>query len=215
MLTSTIWAPFSTCWRATSSAVSKSPSRMSLANRAEPVTLVRSPTLTNSEVGSIGEGLEAAQAAHRRAACGARGGQAGDRVGDRFDMRRSGPAAAAHQVDEAGLGELSQHRPHLFRRLVVAAEGVGKAGVGVATHEGFAAARDLLDVRAQLCRAERAVEPHDQGVGMGDRIDEGLGVWPVSVRPLASVIVPEIMIGRCNAPLVETPTGRRKSRPCS
>ena len=56
MLTSTIWAPFSTCWRATSSAVSKSPSRMSLANRAEPVTLVRSPTLTNSEVGSMARG---------------------------------------------------------------------------------------------------------------------------------------------------------------
>ena len=99
--------------------------------------------------GFDGEGLETAQAAHRRAARGRAGGQAGDRVGDGFDMRRGGPAAAAHQVDEAGLGELPQYRPHLFRRLVVSAEGVGKAGVGVAADEGLAAARDLLDMRTQ------------------------------------------------------------------
>jgi len=46
MLTSIIRAPFSTCSRAISSAVSKSPATISLRNFAEPVTLVRSPTMT-------------------------------------------------------------------------------------------------------------------------------------------------------------------------
>ncbi|CRE07986.1 Uncharacterised protein [Bordetella pertussis] len=47
MLTSMIWAPFSTCWRATASASSYFSSRTRRANILLPVTLVRSPTLTN------------------------------------------------------------------------------------------------------------------------------------------------------------------------
>ena len=47
MLTSMIWAPFSTCWRATASASSKRPSRIMRAKALLPVTLVRSPMLTN------------------------------------------------------------------------------------------------------------------------------------------------------------------------
>ncbi len=47
MLTSMTWAPFSTCWRATDSAASKSPARIIRAKAFEPVTLVRSPMLTN------------------------------------------------------------------------------------------------------------------------------------------------------------------------
>ena len=46
MLTSITWAPFRTCWRATSRASAKLPSRISPANLGEPATLVRSPTLT-------------------------------------------------------------------------------------------------------------------------------------------------------------------------
>jgi hypothetical protein len=48
MLMSMICAPFSTCWRATASACSNSPFRIIRANALEPVTLVRSPMLTNS-----------------------------------------------------------------------------------------------------------------------------------------------------------------------
>ncbi len=47
MLTSTIWAPFSTCWRATASACSYWPLRIMRAKAFDPVTLVRSPMLTN------------------------------------------------------------------------------------------------------------------------------------------------------------------------
>ena len=61
MLTSMIWAPLSTWSRATSSAVSSAPSRISFLNRADPVTLVRSPTLTNSEDSSIAIGSSPAR----------------------------------------------------------------------------------------------------------------------------------------------------------
>ena len=46
MLISIICAPSSTCFRATSRAASYWSSRMRLLNRADPVTLQRSPTLT-------------------------------------------------------------------------------------------------------------------------------------------------------------------------
>ena len=46
MLMSMIWAPFSTCWRATLRAFSNSPLRIMRAKTLEPVTLVRSPMLT-------------------------------------------------------------------------------------------------------------------------------------------------------------------------
>ena len=47
MLMSITWAPFSTCWRATASACSNWPFRIMRAKALEPVTLVRSPMLTN------------------------------------------------------------------------------------------------------------------------------------------------------------------------
>ena len=46
ILTSIICAPLSTCWRATSRAVSKSPLTINLLKRADPATLVRSPIFT-------------------------------------------------------------------------------------------------------------------------------------------------------------------------
>ena len=48
MLMSMICAPFSTCWRATASASSNWPFKIMRAKALEPVTLVRSPTLTNN-----------------------------------------------------------------------------------------------------------------------------------------------------------------------
>ena len=56
MLMSMIWAPFSTCWRATAKACSKSPLRIMRANAFEPVTLVRSPMLTKREPGAMVKG---------------------------------------------------------------------------------------------------------------------------------------------------------------
>ena len=56
MLMSMICAPFSTCWRATASASSNWPFKIMRANAFEPVTLVRSPTLTNSVPGPMETG---------------------------------------------------------------------------------------------------------------------------------------------------------------
>jgi len=55
-LTSIIWAPFSTCCAAMRTPSSKLPSMISLRKRAEPVTLVRSPTLTKLVKGVIASG---------------------------------------------------------------------------------------------------------------------------------------------------------------
>src|SRR5690606_30326472 len=53
--------------------------------------------------------------------------QAVDRLGDGADVFGGGAAAAADDVDQARLGELAQHRGHLFRGLVVLAKRVGQA----------------------------------------------------------------------------------------
>src|SRR5437867_6166064 len=69
MLTSMICAPFCTCWRATSTAAAKSPARISLANAREPVTLARSPTLTNNESSSMVSGSRPAKRMGRDMVC--------------------------------------------------------------------------------------------------------------------------------------------------
>ena len=61
MLMSITWAPFSTCWRATARASSNWPLRIMRAKALEPVTLVRSPMLTNRLPGADGHRLQAGQ----------------------------------------------------------------------------------------------------------------------------------------------------------
>ena len=73
MLTSMICAPFSTCWRATCRASSYCSLRIIRANALEPVTLVRSPTLTKSESSSMLKGSRP----ERRVATGMTGGTRG------------------------------------------------------------------------------------------------------------------------------------------
>ena len=53
MLTSRRFAPPCTCWRATASAASKSPAKISFENFGEPVMLVRSPMTANPNSGVI------------------------------------------------------------------------------------------------------------------------------------------------------------------
>ena len=56
MLISITCAPFSTCWRATVRASSYCSLIIKRAKALEPVTLVRSPTLTNNESSSTTKG---------------------------------------------------------------------------------------------------------------------------------------------------------------
>ncbi len=100
---------------------------------------------------------------------------AGHRLANRRDVRRRGAAAAAHHVHEPGRGELAQHAGHRRRRVVVAAEGIGQARVGVHADAGVGDPRQLADVRAQVLRAERAVEADDERVDVPQGVPEGLG----------------------------------------
>ena len=56
-------------------------------------------------------------------------------------------AAAADEVQQAGFGELAQHARHVLRRFVVAAEGVGQAGVRMRADVDVGDLREDVDVR--------------------------------------------------------------------
>src|SRR5688572_33249585 len=85
----------------------------SFLNRAEPVTLVRSPILTKLPLGRIvmsggdHHRLDAGEAGPARRLRNDTRREAGDRVGDRPDMGRRGAAAAADDVrsEERRVGE--------------------------------------------------------------------------------------------------------------
>ncbi len=100
MFTSINCAPFSTCWRATSSPASKSPSLMSLRKRAEPVTLVRSPMLAKSESGPRLSG-SSPERRERRSMLGG---------------RRGGRSATASAMASMCAGTVPQHPPTMFRK---------------------------------------------------------------------------------------------------
>ena len=87
-------------------------------------------------------------------------------------MLGRGAAAAADDIDEAGSGEFADQRRHGLRALVVVAEFVGQAGIGVGANERVGDAGKLGNVRAHLPRAERAIEPDRQRRGVSDRVPE-------------------------------------------
>ncbi len=122
-----------------------------------------------------GEGLQARQATGLGNLRDHAGRVFADGLGDRLDMRGGGAAAAADDVEKARGGELFYHRSHLRRAFVVFAEGVRQAGVGVRGNLGAGLAGQLFQVRPQFLGAERAVQPHGDGVGMAHRVPEGFG----------------------------------------
>src|SRR5207253_2783456 len=126
MLTSMICAPASTCWRATATAAAKSPALIRSRNFAEPVTLVRSPTLTNSDPGPMlrGSRPERRSISLGASACGQRARLLRTHMlGDVRDVIRSGATAAADDIDQPRTGELFENAGRFVRLLVVLAEG--------------------------------------------------------------------------------------------
>ncbi len=93
-------------------------------------------------------------------------------------MVRRGAAAAADDVDEAGLRELADQPRHVFRALVVLAELVGQAGIRIGANESIRDAADVGDMGAQILGAERAVEANGGRPGVPHRIPERLGQLP-------------------------------------
>ena len=159
--------------------------------------LVRSPTLTNSESSVMFSGSRPGQPQRRRELAGLARRVPGD-----------GLAIAAMWS-----GVVPQQPPTMLTRparrtrraisavssggLVVLAEGVGQAGVGVAETKQSATRESSARYGPHLLGAERAVEPDQRAAGRGgpsSRTPRWSG--PDSVRPEASVIVPETMTGQ-------------------
>src|SRR5574343_1950200 len=95
--------------------------------------------------------------------------------GDRRDVLRRGAAAAADDIDDAALGPALDFGGQLFRRLVVAAEGIGQAGIRVGRDVAVADAGQFLDVLAQFLGAERAVQAEGERLDVVQRIPESFG----------------------------------------
>ena len=175
MFTSMSWAPLATCSRAMSTASSSAPSAISRANLREPVTFVRSPTLTNAlPGGGMTSAFQAGQAGLAGRFRDLARRQTGDGRGDRGDVGRRRAAAAAGDVEQAVPGPFAERLGHLLGRLVVAAQLVREAGVRVGRDRPVGDARQDVEVLAELLRSERAVEPDDQRVGVADAVPERL-----------------------------------------
>ena len=169
---------------------------ISLRNLAEPVTLVRSPTLTKGISGvsvngsSPDEPQTAAAAPELRAAPCLRTASAIAR-----DVLGRGAAAAADDVDQPGCGELAEQLGHVLRALVVAAELVRQAGVRIGADERVGDAASSA-IWARISSAPSAqLRPTENGAAWRTEFQNAAGVWPESVRPERSVMVPEIMTG--------------------
>ena len=182
-LTSMSCAPPRTWSRATSTAAARSPALTSRAKRRDPVTFVRSPTLTRLVSGRITRG---SRPANRGCGSGAGG------------TRGATPATAAANAATCS-GVVPQQPPSTLTQpsstnsrstatisdgpLVVAAEGVREAGVRVDDRERRREAGEFLDVRAQLLGSQRAVEADREQVGVGDRGPERLERLPGERAP--------------------------------
>ena len=89
------------------------------------------------------------------------------------DMLRRRAAASPDDVDEAAFSEFAQHGGHIVGALVIEAEFIGQARIGIGERECVGDARNLRHMLAKLARAERAVEADREGIGMAQRMPEG------------------------------------------
>ena len=155
MLTSMRFAPPRTWSRATSVAAARSPDLTRRAKRADPVTLVRSPTIRNVPSSRTVRVSSPLKPTRSRLAGGDRARRRPvDGAGDGRDVLRGGAAATAEDVHEPALRELPEQPRRLVRRLVVLAEGVGQPGVRVAAHPALGDGGQLRQVTA-ACRGRR------------------------------------------------------------
>lgn len=84
-------------------------------------------------------------------------------------------AAAASKVEEAGFGEVGEMVRHVTGLEVKAGrgEGVGEAGVGIATEGGGGTLVEVLEEGLHEVGPQGAVESDREGVGVGDGVPEG------------------------------------------
>ena len=174
MLTSSALAPLRTCSSATSTAASRS---SGLDERAESRRAGHVRPLADHHEAGVRpdlERLETAPAWPRLAYRDRPRRDALDARGDLADVLRRRPAAAADDVDEPVLREGPQEAAGVTGLLVVLAHRVREAGVRVAGDVRVGGAREVLEERAHLARAERAVDTDDQRPRVLDRDPERL-----------------------------------------
>ena len=125
-----------------------------------------------------------------------RGRQARDRVGDGCDVRRRGAAAAAGDVEEAVLRPFAQgggHRPRASRRSRPARWAGPRSG---RPRPGDRRCGDRTSRCSRSCFGPSAqFRPTISGSAWRTLFQNASTVWPDSVRPEASTIVPEMISG--------------------
>ena len=156
------------------------------------------------DVGREHEGLEARQAHQRRDLRHRARRLAGDRLGDGADMVRRRAAAAADDVDEAGIGELGRASPPSPRGARRRGRIRSAGRHSDRRRRGCRRPCAISWICARISRAPSAqLRPIENGSAWRTECQKAVGVWPDSVRPERSVIVPEIMIGSVDAALGE------------
>ena len=129
--------------------------------------------IDEGNVGGQRERLEARRRISGAASGIARGGDAAHGLGDGADMLGRRAAAAADDIDEALARKAADLRGHELRALVIVAEFVGQAGIGIGADEGVGDVGELGQMRAHRVGAERAVEADGEGPGVAHRMPEG------------------------------------------
>ena len=199
MLTSRTWAPASTCWRATASAagVVALGHQLAEAGRAGdvgPLADVDEGISVSCESVGVTSTLRtrprSRKTDHPIRPVRTAPGRPGAGPGPFGDLARAPAPATASATWRMWSGVVPQQPPRMLTmpllahsssmqavcvgRLVVFAEGVGQAGVGIGGDQGVGDARQLGDVRAHQLGAQGAVEPDGERLGVLDRVPERL-----------------------------------------
>ena len=90
-------------------------------------------------------------------------------------MGGRGAAATADDVHESSFSKLAKHVRHIVGALVIEAEFIGQARIGIGQRERICDTRNLRRMLAQFARAEGAVEAHREGLRMAQGMPEGCG----------------------------------------
>ena len=170
---------------------------ISLRQTCEPVTLVRSPTFTKVSLRPMLSGSRPRQPQFLVELSGTvRGALCLHRIGNGLDMCGRGAAAAADDVDEpacanssitCGMIRASRHSR--------SDSGLGRPAFGYAqtAYRRPAIAPRCADAINSAPSAQ--LSPTENGRALLTEFQKASGVCPESVRPEASVMVPEIMTG--------------------
>lgn len=73
-------------------------------------------------------------------------------------MVRRGAAAAANNIDQPVASKALDLRGHGFRRFIILAEFVRKAGIGIGADKGVGNARQFIQMRTHGIGAEGAIQ---------------------------------------------------------